>query len=318
MSTRPTNRRSGFTLVELLVVIGIIALLISILLPSLAKARQAAVTLQCLANLRSIGQGIMLYQNDNKGLYPYGWVTGWNGALTPPDWEQRYAYTTISKTLNPGADANDLNPWSTDNNRAMGIFKCGAAAVERPETWIPNSDYGGHPIVFLTEFWIPQPYAYATAIDPNARYQYNQVWLKNASEKMVFADGVQRADGTGTDGWVFPSLGNIDGDQLWWGDQLVEEPALFAGWFRTEFYTGWAQGWFNQPANNAYSDQDNYDPASGPFALRFRHGDFNQCNILFGDGHAETFKNDGKAGPAAGLTHGAFAVSFPIGRNTGY
>ena len=115
------KKKSGFTLVELLVVIGIIALLISILLPSLAKARQAAVTLQCLANLRSIGQGIMLYQNDNKGLYPYGWVTGWNGALTPPDWEQRYAYTTISKTLNPGADANDLNPWSTSRIVAMSF-----------------------------------------------------------------------------------------------------------------------------------------------------------------------------------------------------
>src|SRR5687767_6162443 len=64
------KRRHGFTLVELLVVIGIIAILIALLLPALNRARAHAVSVQCLSNLRQIGQICMQYANENKGWLP--------------------------------------------------------------------------------------------------------------------------------------------------------------------------------------------------------------------------------------------------------
>ena len=82
---RRNVRRKAFTLVELLVVIGIIAVLLSILLPTLGKIRRQANTLQCSSNMRQIATTLIMYINDNKGkfppagipplpnIYPHGW-----------------------------------------------------------------------------------------------------------------------------------------------------------------------------------------------------------------------------------------------------
>jgi prepilin-type N-terminal cleavage/methylation domain-containing protein/prepilin-type processing-associated H-X9-DG protein len=69
----PSGAKAGFTLVELLVVIGIIAILMALLMPALGKARQQANSTKCKSNLRQIYYSLLTYANDNRGwIFPVG------------------------------------------------------------------------------------------------------------------------------------------------------------------------------------------------------------------------------------------------------
>ena len=87
------SRRRAFTLVELLAVIGIISVLIGLLLPAIAGARRSAATVKCASNLRSLGQAIQLYVNEQRGYAPcYRAVYAGNVRVPWYDQLARYVY----------------------------------------------------------------------------------------------------------------------------------------------------------------------------------------------------------------------------------
>jgi prepilin-type N-terminal cleavage/methylation domain-containing protein len=100
--SRTSRRRPrAFTLVELLVVIGIIAVLISILLPSLSKAREAAKRTQCLSNLRQMGIYLNMYANAYNQQVPLGLSTRQESAVTERAKQENYFITVKSPKPHP-------------------------------------------------------------------------------------------------------------------------------------------------------------------------------------------------------------------------
>lgn len=128
MAVPTTAQRRAFTLVELLVVIGIIALLISILLPSLSAAREQAKSIKCMSNLRSIGQAINAYAIENKGVLVPCDV---EDTVTPPDPTNGYATVETWVTLLVCGGYLKIPPGTTASiNAGDHVFKCPAGVLE--------------------------------------------------------------------------------------------------------------------------------------------------------------------------------------------
>ena len=119
--------RSGFTLVELLVVIAVIGVLISLLLPAIQAARGAARRTQCLNNLRQIGLAFHMYLEDHDGRFPRSSHSAF--ANREPPWG--YA---IGPYLDPTTDPDPQNP-VLPGSLSQGIYRC-------PEDTRPERDEG--------------------------------------------------------------------------------------------------------------------------------------------------------------------------------
>jgi prepilin-type N-terminal cleavage/methylation domain-containing protein/prepilin-type processing-associated H-X9-DG protein len=153
MKTFAPRRSSAFTLVELLVVIGIIAVLVSLLMPVLAKVRESAKQVTCSSNLRALGTAMLMYANDNDGFLP---ATSQAGKTNedPADWiwwqpDRASSAPDLTALLRQSALAKYLQLTAAN----IGMLRC------------PSDNFGVHTgfqnnIGAMTPYGDSYPYSY--------------------------------------------------------------------------------------------------------------------------------------------------------------
>lgn len=271
------QNRTAFTLVELLVVIGIIALLISILLPSLARARDAATSVSCMANLRQVGQALLLYADSNKGKLPYSetqGMVGSNWGVTGNWWLE---VSTILGT--------DVGP---TKERLSPVLRCPGAMVPSGSVgwWRPDyqSHYAPNPRMIPNSY--DRDWAADAANGPQMRpYQLSSV--KDSSSKALVWDAPQ-ITGLWMNNNAFIWAWPMDGWPLAAGGHGWADPSFNGTNLDRQISITTAGPQADDAAQNTYNKANNRDSV-GNFDsfLRFRHGGNATANLLFADGHVE-------------------------------
>lgn len=141
-----THKVRAFTLVELLVVTGIIALLLAMLMPVMLQARQQSQTTECLSNLRQIGLAIQMYAGDNNGaMVPYCLFSSSSSSPMHDSW----ATILIDGKY---ASAPDQTKSSAHSSAGTSIFRCPSGVDQKWTTITPEyigAEYG----TIGAEFW---------------------------------------------------------------------------------------------------------------------------------------------------------------------
>lgn len=222
-----TRRSKGFTLVELLVVIGIIALLISILLPALNRAREQAKMAQCLSNLRQIGQAMAMHAVDHKNRVPLAGYL-WDGKMgaTPQGMkdsaQQYYSYWAdpgsggrsrlaplpyaLATYLGKPTPVTSLQDYM--NSNVMRIFTCpsnidqiqGGLQSAQAGEFLANEGDGYDPQAIPTSFafneavvgWSDWPNPNHASVSGHNRCRGNLSQVPHTADTLLAADGNPR------------------------------------------------------------------------------------------------------------------------------